>query len=105
MGTEWYPWKQSTTLLTFPAGMEDTMVHAEGVWCVWRGACWSFLDLLNVGWHSDGDLDLALRLLGDKNLVLGVGKGEEKGVENPVESTSKSSSTISSSTASMENLF
>ena len=65
----------------------------------------SFLDLLNVGRHSDGDLDLALRLLGDKNLVLGVGKGEEKGVENPVESTSKSSSTISSSTASMENLF
>ena len=65
----------------------------------------SLLDLLSFGRFSDGDLDLALRRLGDEGLVLGVWEGEERGVENSVGSTSISSSTISSSTASMENLF
>ena len=65
----------------------------------------SFLDLLYFSRFSDGDLDLALRRLGDEDLVLGVGEDEERGVKNSAESTSMSSSIISSSTASMENLF
>ena len=60
----------------------------------------SFLDLLYCGRISDGDLDLALHLRGEEDLLLGVGEGEEGGVE----STPTSSSTISS-TSSKENLF
>ena len=65
----------------------------------------SLLDLLYFSRFSDGDLDLALRWLGDEDLVLGVGEDKERGVKNSAESTFMSSSIISSSTASMENLF
>jgi hypothetical protein len=52
----------------------------------------SFLDLLYCGRISDGDLDLALRLSGEEDLLLGVEEdlllgveeGEERGVESSV---------------------
>ena len=44
----------------------------------------SFPDLLYCGRISDGDLDLALRLSGEEDLLLGVEGGEERGVESSV---------------------
>ena len=44
----------------------------------------SFLDLLYCGRISDCDLDLAQRLVGEEDLLLGVEEGEERGVESSV---------------------
>ena len=72
----------------------------------------SLLDLLYWGRINDGDLDLALRLVGDEDLLvggegplLGEEEGDDGGVEISVESVPASSSDISSSIARRENLF
>ena len=63
----------------------------------------SLLDLLYWGRINDGDLDLALRLVGDEDLLvggegplLGEEEGDDGGVEISVESVPASSSDISS---------